>query len=173
MSFGALSTFRDYAAAKLDDHLRQALRCARLLSGEQMWFRVNERSNSVGNLLLHLRGNVAQWIVAGIGGRSFERDRPAEFARRHPLPTEQLVADLESTVSDARRIISGLSDARLAEPVSIQGYDTTVVAAVFHVVEHFAFHTGQIVWATKVLLNVDLSLYDAHGRRLDARNAAP
>lgn len=173
MSSDALTAFRDFAAAKLDDHLRQVLRCARMLSVEQMWFRANERSNSVGNLLLHLRGNVAQWIVAGIGGRPFERDRPAEFAQRHPLPSERLIGDLESTVNDARRIISHLSDARLAELVSIQGYDTTVLAAVFHVVEHFAFHTGQIVWATKVLLNVDLSLYDVHGRRLDWRAESP
>lgn len=161
--------FRDYACTKLQEYAAQITRCVRLLSDEQAWHRVNEHCNSVGNLLLHLRGNVTQWIVSGIGGRPFERDRPAEFAQRAALPTEPLISALNHAIRQACEIIKAQADARLAEPVNIQGYDTTVLAAIFHVVEHFAFHTGQIVTMTKQIRDVDLSLYDAQGHRLDQR----
>jgi len=161
--------FRNYAIGKLTDYCAQIARCVKLLSVEQVWSRSNERSNSVGNLLLHLRGNVSQWVLEGLGGRRYERDRPAEFAQREALPPDALMAALDQTIRDACAVIAALPDSRLGEAVTIQGYQTTVLAAVFHVVEHFAFHTGQIVWATKAMLNVDLSLYDAQGQRLDRR----
>jgi uncharacterized damage-inducible protein DinB len=139
------------------------------LSEDDLWHRVNERCNSVGNLLLHLRGNVQQWIVSGVGGEPFSRDRPAEFAERGPLPLGAVWPPLQETASRACAIIGGLPPSHWRQPRRIQGYDVTVFLAVLHVVEHFSFHTGQIVHMTKALRNVDLSLYDAQGRRMDAR----
>lgn len=161
--------FTTYSITRLRDCLAQIERCLSLLSEEQVWHRPNDVSNAVGNLVLHLNGNARQWIVEGIGGQPFERDRPAEFAPRSRLPTEQITGPICETVDEACRIIDEITPERLTEMVTIQDYEVSVLAAVYHVVEHFSLHTGQIVYATKLLTNKDLSLYDPHGRRMDGR----
>jgi uncharacterized damage-inducible protein DinB len=161
--------FNTYARTKLSDSLRQIEKCLHLLSVEQVWHRPNDVSNSIGNLVLHLAGNVRQWIIASLGGEAFARDRAAEFAQRAPLPTDEILDRLRETVERACDVIAGLTPDALAARVTIQGYDVTGLEAVFHVVEHFSLHTGQIVYATKLLINQDLSAYDAAGRRLDGR----
>jgi uncharacterized damage-inducible protein DinB len=161
-----LREFVRYAGVKLEQHLGQITRCVGLLADGELWYRPNEHSNSIGNLLLHLNGNVRQWIVAGVGGTPFDRDRPAEFAARGPRPGAALVADLRQTVDEATVLLEKLDCAALATPRSIQGYNVCTLVAIFHVVEHFSFHTGQILSATKLLRNVNLSLYDEQGRKL-------
>lgn len=164
--------FVAFARRKLADHAAQAVRCAGLLSDAEAWQRVNEHSHSVANLLLHLRGNVLMWIVDGVGGQRFDRDRPAEFAARGPAPVAPLVEQLQDALRRADEVLAGLGADALEHTYTIQGYDVTGLEAVFHVVEHFAFHTGQIISMTKALRNCDLSLYDAQGRRIDARRTA-
>ena len=161
--------FNAYARTKLNDSLRQIEKCLNLLSPEQVWHRPNEVSNAIGNLVLHLAGNVRQWIIASLGGEAFARDRSAEFAQREPLPTDEILDRLRETVERACDVIGGVTPDALAARVTIQGYNVTGLEAVFHVVEHFSLHTGQIVYATKLLINQDLSQYDAAGRRLDGR----
>lgn len=168
-----LREFLNYAAGKLEQNLAQIVRCAALLSEDEFWYRPNRHSNSVGNLVLHLSGNVRQWLLAGLGGQSYQRDRAGEFAARGGRPAAQLVAELRQTVLDACGVLGNFDPAALAAPRTIQGYDVSALVAVFHVVEHFSFHTGQIVHAVKAMRDVDLSLYDAHGRRLDASNKGP
>ncbi len=158
-----------YAQAKLRENLEQIGRCLKLLTEEQIWNRPNEVSNSIGVLVVHLEGNVRQWIGHGLGGLQDNRDRPAEFARRKPLPTMSLLSQIAATVDEAQAILERLSSRKLADDTKIQGYRVSGIAAVFHVVEHFSFHTGQIIYATKLITNQDLSLYDAEGRRLDGR----
>lgn len=165
--------FISYACHKLEQNLAQIVRCARLLSTAQLWQRPNASSNSVANLVLHLTGNVLEWVVAGIGGAWYRRDRPAEFAARGPRPTEEIVGGLESAVRRALEVLGRLRRSELGLARTIQGYQVTAQAAVFHVVEHFSFHTGQIVYATKLLCDVDLSLYDAQGRRLGLADGRP
>ncbi len=165
--------FTGYTCAKLRSHLAQIVRCAGLLSPAELWQRPNAHANSVGNLLLHLTGNVRQWIVAAIGGEPFTRDRPAEFAARGPLPTEETVGPLEDTVRCACDIIAGLDASALNVRRVIQGYDVSTLVAVLHVVEHFSFHTGQIVHLTKAMKDVDLSIYDAAGHRLTPDEPIP
>jgi uncharacterized damage-inducible protein DinB len=154
-----------FARSKLADHLAQIGRCVELLAPDEIWRRSNTHTNSVGNLVLHLTGNVRQWIVGGLGGEKIERDRPAEFAERGPLPAAELLGGLQSTVGRVLEILSSLDATALEARRSIQGYEVSGLSAVFHVVEHFAFHTGQIVHMTKVLKDVDLSLYDAQGHK--------
>jgi hypothetical protein len=122
-------------------------------------------------LILHLTGNVRQWILGGVGGEAITRDRPGEFAARDGRPVSELMPGLRTTVERAIAIIRGLDAETLAQRRAIQRYDISVQTAVVHVVEHFAFHAGQIVHATKWIKNVDLSLYDAQGRRHDQSNA--
>jgi len=165
------SEFCSYSATKLRDNLRTIEKCLVMLTPEQIWSRPNDVSNAVGNLVLHLRGNTQQWIVSSIGGQSFNRDRPAEFAERQALPVDQILPPLKSTVEMAAQIVEALTATELLQRVSIQGYDVSVLSAVFHVVEHFSLHTGQIVYQTKALTGLDLSAYDQQGRRSDGRAA--
>lgn len=162
--------FTRAAVAKLRGDLAQLARCAGLLSDEQAWSRPNSHCNSVANLLLHLNGNVSQWIGGGIGGDAVSRDRPAEFAARGVRPVKPLVEALRQTVDRACEIIAGLDEPVLAQRRTIQQYEVSALEAVFHVVEHFSFHTGQIIQITKTLLDVDLSLYDPQGRPLRRDN---
>jgi len=168
-----LREFICYAIDQLEQNLTQVLRCARLLTESELWHRPNDHTNSVGNLILHLTGNVSQWILGGIGGQQVPRDRPREFAERGPLPAAEILPLLEHAVRQAVQTLRKLDPGTLKERCEIQGYHVSRLVAIFHVVSHFCFHTGQIIHATKALRNVDLSLYDAQGRPLDARRQFP
>lgn len=161
-----ISAFGDAAARILEQNIGQISRCVGLLSDAEAWSRENERCNSIANLLLHLNGNVSQWILAGVGDEPIERDRPAEFAARQIAPVAPALQHLQATVRRACEIIRALSAEQFGATRVIQGYTVPTINAVFHVAEHFSFHTGQIVHRTKAIKNVDLSLYDSQGRRL-------
>ncbi len=165
--------FTAYAAAKLRQHMDQLARVVPLLDPAEVWHRVNAQTNSVGNLLLHLTGNVQQWLLAGLAGEPFERDRPAEFAARTGPPADELLRRLAGAVARGCEIIARMTADELARERTIQGYRVTGLVAVFHVVEHFAGHTGQVVHMVKALRDVDLSSYDALGRRLDGDRGLP
>jgi len=116
---------------------------------EKLWWRPHERSNSVGNLLLHLSGNMRQWIISGVGGHADVRKRNMEFAARGGAPAAQMLDMLDTTVHEADAVLRALMPSELGERRLIQGRDTTVFEAVFHVVEHFSGHTGQIIMLAK------------------------
>jgi uncharacterized damage-inducible protein DinB len=126
------------------------------LSEEEIWWRPNPPSNSAGNLVLHLCGNVRQWIVSNLGGADFKRERDLEFSERGPIPRNKLVAQLRRTVRDASRVLARLSDDSLAQQHTIQGLHVNALEAVYHVVEHFSYHTGQIIYITKLKRSRDL-----------------
>ncbi len=104
-----------------EDFLPKIERCLELLSDEQIWWRANPQSNSIGNLLLHLSGNVRQWIVSGIGGMIDARDRDAEFAARAIIPRDELLARLKQTLSEADNALANFDSDRLLERMKIQG----------------------------------------------------
>ncbi|HBY64078.1 MAG TPA: hypothetical protein DEH78_30010 [Solibacterales bacterium] len=131
-----------------------------------MWQRGHESNNSVGNLVLHLSGNVRQWIGTGVGGLPPVRDRDAEFAARGGPDGASLARTLAESVEPALAILAALPPERLPEKIEVQGYSVTVLEAVYHVVEHFAQHTGQILFATKLLTGEDLGYY----RHLSAKS---
>jgi uncharacterized damage-inducible protein DinB len=138
------------------------------LTDEQLWWRPNEQSNSIGNLLLHLNGNMRQWILAPLGGIENKRDRDREFAEREPRVRAQVVGALDETVREFDRILAGLSAAELLKTQTIQNYENVSgLAAIYHVVEHFAMHTGQILYITKLLSGRDLGFY----KHLSTRSA--
>ena len=130
--------------------------CVRTLSPEQIWWRANPVSNSVGNLALHLEGNVRQWIVAGLGGGPDRRQRDKEFSPSRPIPPRTLLARLHKAINEAERVMRRLNAAALAQTYSIQGFRVTGLQAVFHVAEHFSHHAGQIILLTKMLRGKDL-----------------
>lgn len=168
------ASFCEYAVQKIAQNFRQIERCAELLTTEELWRRSNEHCNAVGNLVLHLAGNIRQWMVGGLGGSSTPRDRAAEFAERRLRAAGEIMPLLQAAVTDASVVIASRSAAQLAATYLIQDkYRVTGIVAVTHVVEHFSFHTGQIVHITKAIRDVDLSLYDARGHKLVGGNVVP
>ena len=143
-----------------DEYLPKIERCLEQLSDEQIWWRANEQSNSIGNLVLHLCGNARQWIVCGLGSQPDTRTRDAEFARRDPLERAELLSLLRSTLGDVESVLRDLDPSTLLEKRKIQGHEVEVLEAVFHVTEHFSMHTGQIIMLTKMLTSADLRFYE-------------
>ena len=155
-----LERSRDYLGHEYRAKLRRALAA---LPADKVWWRPNDASNSVGNLLLHLAGNIRQWIVAGVGGVPVTRDRAAEFAAHDGAPPTELLAELERALDEVDQVLSGLTAARLAERCAIQGRDVTVLEAIFHVVEHFSYHLGQIILVAKTFAPAGLQFYEDAG----------
>jgi uncharacterized damage-inducible protein DinB len=151
--------FLKYSADKLEQLSGRIQDCLGRLTYDQIWLRNSDNANSVGNLVLHLCGNVRQWIGYGVGGQPDFRDRDSEFEARGGLQPAELSQRLQTTISDATSIIRDLAPERLSEARTIQKYDVTVMEAILHVVEHFSQHTGQIIFATKLLTGQDLGYY--------------
>ena len=133
--------------------------CVESLTAEQVWWRPNEASNSIGNLLLHLNGNVRQWLVTPFNPVADTRDRPAEFAERQVIPPAELMARLSVTMQDVSAVLARLTEADLLRTFQIQGYAVSGLHAIYHVVEHFGMHYGQIVYITKLVIGKDLGFY--------------
>jgi uncharacterized damage-inducible protein DinB len=151
--------FKSYSERKLRQYLERIQVCLDKLTDDQVWARGHETENSAGNLCLHLSGNIRQWIISGVGGRPDTRDRDSEFAARGGLSKTDLFGRLSATVDEVCGVISSADSARLGEMVRIQGYDVTVLDAIYHIVEHFAYHAGQIVFITKALTGEDMGFY--------------
>ena len=133
--------------------------CVESLTTEQVWWRPNEASNSIGNLLLHLNGNVRQWIVTSFHHGEDKRNRPAEFAAKEGGSAKELLDRLGATLDEAAQVLDRLTPAKLLANYEVQGYHTTGVYVVYHVVEHFGIHFGQMVYITKLLSAKDLGFY--------------
>ena len=143
-----------------EDFLPKIEQCLELLSDDQIWWRANDKSNSIGNLILHLNGNVRQWIVCGIGGAPDARDRDAEFAQRETIPRDELLSELARTMAEVDAVLAAAPPDRLLEAHTIQGLGVSAIEAILHVVEHFSMHTGQIILIAKILTDTDLSFYE-------------
>ncbi len=153
------SLFVSTSVKQLQRMLAYIESCLERLTDDQVWSRGAPNENSIGNLIAHLCGNVRQWICAGIGGEPDNRDRDSEFSTTGGLSIAELSARLKQTVADAIKIIEGLSAQRLVLVINPQDGPVSVLEAVYHVVGHFQQHTGQIIFATKILGGQDLGLY--------------
>ena len=140
------------AANELTSALAKIKHCMSQLTDEQVWWRSRPSLNSIGNLILHLCGNVRQWIVAGLGGAVDSRDRPAEFSEPGPIPKEELLRKLEAVVNEARAVLARQTARQLLEARRIQGFDVTGLATIFDSVPHFRGHTQEIVGLTRLQL---------------------
>ena len=151
--------FLRVARKELRQKLEHIEHCLSKLTPEQVWSRQHENENAVGNLVLHLAGNVRQWITSGVGGAKDQRDRDAEFSHRDPVSAAQLISRFRNAVEEADQVLAELCYRDLLAPRTIQGYEVTVLHAIYHVVVHFGEHTGQIIWATKRMTGEDLGFY--------------
>jgi len=144
------SAFIDRARRHLTDRTDRIKHCVDQLSDEQVWWRPHPKSNSVGNLVLHTCGSTRHFLGRGLGGSSYRRERPREFAEKG-LPRPQLLAVLEETVAEAERVLGALDPARLLEVTDRAGEPQTALAILLRTAHHWGVHTGQIVFATKAL----------------------
>ena len=143
-----------------EEYLPKVERCVERLTDEQVWWRPNSESNSIGNLLLHLSGNARQWIVSGLGGETDKRERQAEFDERRIIARDELLALLRTTIADVDHVLAEFTPARLLDSFPIQGTQSTALAVIFHVTEHFSMHAGQVIYITKLLSSSDLHFHD-------------
>ncbi len=134
------------------DYLPKIERAVSQLTPQQVWFRANDASNSIGNLLLHLAGSSRYWAIEVIGGQPIGRVRQQEFDRREPLPPDRLLTDLRAAVADVDQRLAALSAETLLEKRTSHDEELTVLWCVYHIVEHFSMHTGQILMMTKALV---------------------
>ena len=152
--------FLEFSREKLVEECWPRLRtCVESLTDEQVWWRPNDASNSVGNLVLHLSGNVRQWLVTSFKQLQDDRFRPAEFNGRTIIPAATLLEQLGATIQEASDVLSQLTEADLVSHFDVQGYSVTGLAAVYHVIEHFSLHYGQILYLTKLQRGEDLAFY--------------
>jgi uncharacterized damage-inducible protein DinB len=140
------------ASKALTNALDRIKHCLDQLTDEQVWWRPSASMNSIGNLILHLCGNVRQWIVAGIGEEPDMRQRPKEFSERGPISKSELLRQLDEVMAEANEALSKASAQDLLRKGQIQGFDVTGLEAIFDSVPHFKGHTQEIIHMTRCLL---------------------
>ena len=145
-------TFLDDAGDLLDQSMVKIRNCLQQLSTEQIWWRHHPESNSVGNLVLHISGNLRQWAIAGVGGQTDTRDRDAEFAAAGGKTAEQLLEVVGDTVGEAKQLFQQIGADELLTKFVIQGFEVTGLHAISHTTTHFVGHTHQIIFLTRMQL---------------------
>ena len=152
--------FLGFSSSKLHQLSSRVESCLAQLDEAQVWARDGEHENSVGNLVLHLCGNLREWIIASIAGQPNIRQRDQEFSARGGVTIRELTKRLRATVTQATAVIGNVSKQQLSDRLMIKGRDVSVLDAIYHVVEHFAMHAGQIFFVTKKLTGGPLHFQD-------------
>lgn len=142
-----------------DENWPRLKQCLLLCDENLLWYRANDNTNSIGNLVLHLEGNLTQWVLHGIGREPDNRQRDLEFVPNQNFTAAQLLADFEKLISELKRTIEKLEPTNLIENRKVQGFETTVAGILVHVTEHFSYHLGQISLLVKQLKDIDLKYY--------------
>ncbi len=143
-----------------EESMSRIEKCLSRLTDEQIWWRPNGESNSIGNLILHLSGNVRQWIISGIGGQIDTRQRNTEFEARGKMSKDDLWGVLAVTMTEIESVLDGITASQLVVQQPVQVYTESVLSILIHVTEHFSYHTGQIAWITKMLTDRQLGFYE-------------
>lgn len=158
----------EQAVFRLNENTPRIKKCLDQLTEEEVWKRPNESSNSVGNLILHLCGNITQYAISSLGGKPDKRQRDKEFDTTGGITKDELFEKLNSTVDQAVETIKKMNEEALLKTRNVQGFNYSGVANIIHVVEHYSYHTGQIAFWTKLLKDEDLGFYD--GIDLNVKN---
>ncbi len=149
------------------ENIPRLKKCLHELTEAEIWYRPNNASNSVGNLVLHLHGNVRQWVVAGLGKNKDIRERQKEFDEKGPVAVEKMLLDMDNLMKEVDQILSKTSTEDLLEIRNVQGYEESGLSILVHITEHFSYHVGQITYIVKMLKDKEMGYYDGHD--LDAK----
>ena len=163
-----LEEFVQNALYRIDESTRMIRKSFEQLSEDDIWQRPNDSSNSVGNLILHLCGNITQYVISSLGENKDDRERDLEFSTTAGYNKDELLNKLVDTVDIAKRVINDASADQLSRKREVQGFYFSGIGVVLHAVEHYSYHTGQIAFWTKQLKNKDLGFYE--GRDLNVKN---
>ncbi len=142
------------------ENIPRIKKCLIMLNEEQIWYAHNPSVNSIGNLILHLCGNVNQWIGSGIGKIPDHRKRDEEFRKGQKIDKKTLIFLLEELRKVTDKALEKLTTLDLEEKLIVQGFSEKPTGVIVHVIEHFSYHTGQIAQMTKILCGKDLGFYD-------------
>jgi uncharacterized damage-inducible protein DinB len=156
---------------RIDENTKRLTACLNELEESELWKRPNESSNSAGNLMLHLCGNIRQYAVSSLGNISDIRERDKEFSAQRGYSKSELLQKLTTTIDEAKKIMEEISDAELLRPRKVQGYAYSGIGIIIHITEHYSYHTGQIIFWTKLLKNKDMRFYA--GVDLNVKNEIP
>jgi len=135
---------------RLAECLKKIKHCLAQLTDEQVWWRPHDSMNSIANIVLHLCGNLRQWIISGVGGEPDIRERPKEFSDRSSMPKAELVRRLEEIAGKADAVLANVTDPKLLQRRRIQGFDETALSAIFDSISHFRGHMQEIVYITRL-----------------------
>ena len=160
--------FIDQLIHRIDENTKRLRTCLDDLDESETWKRPNENSNSIGNLMLHLCGNIRQYAISSLGSIPDVRERDKEFSAEGGYSKRELVDRLISTIDQAKEIMRNASSTELLRKRKVQGYSYSGIGIVIHITEHYSYHTGQIIFWTKFLKNKDLAFYA--GVDLNAKN---
>lgn len=163
-----LQEFIDAATNYIDENTVKLKVCLDELEEGDVWRRPNEHSNSVGNLILHLSGNIRQWVISSLGNIEDIRQRDSEFAANSGFSKAELREKFFSTIAEAKKIIEKINPEDILKKRKVQGNAYSGVSIILHVTEHYSYHTGQIIFWTKLLKDKDLGFYA--GIDLNSRN---
>ena len=131
------------------------------MTEDELWHRPNGWSNSTGNIILHLCGNITQYVLSGLGNIPDTGERDKEFSDTGVLSKKELFDKLKSVIEQAVSIMRQLTPNQLLQKRSVQGRDLTAIGIIIHVVEHYSYHTGQIIFWTKLMKDKDLGFYSS------------
>lgn len=151
--------FIEQSILRFEENTLKIERCLAELTEEELWHHPNASSNSVGNLLLHLCGNITQYILSSLGNAEDKRERDKEFSSGPVLTKAELLQKLKSTVDSACTVIKNLNENDMLRKRSVQGNQLSAIGIIIHVVEHYSYHTGQIIFWTKLIKDKDLGFY--------------
>lgn len=154
---------------RMEENTPRIEKCLAELTEAELWQRPNAASNSIGNLILHLCGNIGQYVISSLGNRPDARERDAEFAAKGGFTKAELLDKLRATLKEAVETIRLADEAELLRVRTVQGFDMSGIGIMVHVCEHYSYHTGQIAFWTKLLKNKDLGFYA--GFDLNVKNA--
>jgi uncharacterized damage-inducible protein DinB len=154
-----LSEFKEHSIDRIERNTPRVATCLEQLSEEDVWQSPNDISNSIGNLILHICGNMRQYIISSIGGEEDRRERDKEFSATGGYTKAELLQKLETTVNEAVQVVKDAGIDELLRIRSVQGYSYSGVGNIIHVTGHYSYHTGQIAFWTKLLKNKDLGFY--------------
>jgi uncharacterized damage-inducible protein DinB len=163
-----INEFTAQAIHRLDENTPKLIACVRELDDAEIWKRPNPHSNSVGNIILHLCGNIRQYAISSLGNRKDVRQRDKEFSADGGYSASELMKKLTDTLDEAKGIIQNITEAELLRKRKVQGYTHSGIGIIIHVTEHYSYHTGQIIFWTKLLRDKDLGFYA--GVDLNAKN---
>lgn len=153
------SEFKTQSIFRMEESTTRMVRCLNELEEVEIWMWPNAASNSVGNLVLHLCGNIGQYIISSLGGNPDTRNRDAEFSAKSGFNRTELISKLKATVTEAIDIINHTDEENLLRIRSVQGFNLSGIGIIIHVTEHCSYHTGQIAFWTKLLKDKDLGFY--------------